>query len=228
VRIPYRLKCIDCKKEHLVFADLNAESIEFRCCERSQTIPPYPIKGIKILERAVFEYNETKDYPLSIVFSAAAFECELADLHHRWLWIKGLWTKQIPTDEELDKKLRKHSDIKSRIEAVARLMGHTGIDEFVKSDSKLTEIVKNGFPSIKIGTVARDFQTNLFWPRNRILHVGYTGYTSDDAKKCINIAQLGIGFVQAMNDAKAKENQDPSAKAGPVTAITPAQLQQPA
>jgi len=187
MKIPYDFEYVNCHKRHRIYADLNADkmSLDCECGQQHPHLPTDYIVGRKILRRAKFEYDEAKDFPMSIVFSATAFECELADLHHRKHTVDALnSTRSYPSNEELEQKLRKYPAIDKRVNHVAQLFGYRDIDEFVQKSSDLTKVVQNGFPSIRLGHVAEDFQKNLFWLRNRVLHIGFTNYSEQDALKC--------------------------------------------
>lgn len=208
MKIPYYFDCITCHKRNELFGDLNADNLTLEC-ECGQNYPHLPtdhIKGRSILRRAKYECETTDDYAMCIVFSATAFECELAALHHRWHAVKTLETQhRFPTDIELEEKIRKYPSIDRRINHVASLFGYKDMNDFVEQSPELKNVVTNGFPSIRLGHIAEDIQKNLFWPRNRVLHLGYTKFDKQEATKCYNIAKLGVVFVQAINDVWAGE-----------------------
>jgi hypothetical protein len=63
----------------------------------------------------------------------------------------------------------------------------------------LKNIVDQGFPGLSADSLIKDFEENLFWPRNSILHVAYDGYTRNDAIKSYNLAQLGLLILDTMD-----------------------------
>jgi len=160
-------------------------------------------KGWRILERSKEYYLDLADYSTSIIFSAMAFEAELARLYFKWRDIDVMRTEtRRPSEEELEDEYRRlGSTIADRIERVALLLDHRGIDEFARG-SDLTDRIDEGYPSLNVGSLSADFQSSLFWPRNRILHAGYTGYGPEDAVRAHNIASLGLALLKRMDLAR--------------------------
>ena len=76
------------------------------------------------------------------------------------------------------------------------------IEKFIQNDSGLSTNIKNDFPSLDVNKLAENFQKQLFWPRNRVLHLGYSDYTNQNAKKCFNIALLGLQIFEKMEKNK--------------------------
>jgi hypothetical protein len=62
--------------------------------------------GWRILEKAKNEYLVSSDYSTSIVFSAMAFEAELARLYFKWRRIDTMRSGRVPADEEFDEEYR--------------------------------------------------------------------------------------------------------------------------
>ncbi len=146
-----------------------------------------------------YELIETEDYPLSIVFSAAAFECELSRLHFKWSDITALQSGKQVSDGELEELLRKHRSIDVKIEEVSKLMDPLGFQEFVKSSTDLRQIVTEGFPSLHLNSLTSDFQQKLFWPRNRVLHLADISFKKADGVRCFNIATLGLRILEELD-----------------------------
>ena len=140
---------------------------------------------------------------MSIVFAAMAFECQLAYLFGKWTKIEsGLFSGAEVKDEEIEEQLRKLGRIDKRIEAVCQLMSPLGLDAFVTHTLDLKDAIDSRFPSLNRGSLAQDFQQTVFWPRNRILHFGYTGYQQPDAARCYSIASIGLQIFSTMDKAK--------------------------
>ena len=159
--------------------------------------------GWRILEKAKTEYIAGGDCSTSIVFSAMAFEAELARLYFKW---RGIDTMRIemrrPTEEELDDEYRQLGRaIANKIEKVGRLLDDRGIDEFARR-SDLAERIGSDFPSLNIGSLAKDIQESVFWPRNRILHAGFLDYEAEDARRVHNIASMGLELLKQMDLAR--------------------------
>ncbi len=158
-------------------------------------------RGPRILIRARWELEEQQDYSMAIVLSALAFEAELSRLHHKW---EGITALNQVTDEALDEILRRFGNISDKIEHISRLMYRTGLDDFVQRNDELCKTIANGFPSLALGDLARSFQHKLFWPRNRVLHLGYAGFQRDDAARCFSIAALGLRILQQLDEERRK------------------------
>lgn len=108
------------------------------------------------------------------------------------------------SDADLEEQLRRYQTIKVKIEEVAKLMDSRGFTQFVKETDDLRETIVEGFPSLNIDSLASSFQEKLFWPRNRILHLGYSSYREDDAFRSLNIAVLGLKILEVMDRNKRK------------------------
>jgi len=76
--------------------------------------------------------------------------------------------------------------------------------DFVTSKTHLREQISKGFTSIKIGSLAADFQGHLFWPRNRVPHWGDAKNSYQDAAKCYSIANLGLTILREMDLERRK------------------------
>jgi len=160
--------------------------------------------GYKLHWRSNYELLQTKDYPLSIVFSAAAVECELTRLHFKWREIDAIGKEDNVTDEQLEVMLRKYRTIDTKIEEISKLLYPDGLVSFVESSQDLLAIINDGFPSLSVETLANDFQRTLFWPRNRVLHLGDATFSYDDAKRGFNIAALGLRIFDQMDKNRRK------------------------
>jgi len=202
MKIPLHFQCDKCGREEYVFLNLAESSFETTCkCGDvvSSFFGSNVTIGYKILWRSNYELLQQKDYPLSIVFSATAFECELTRLHFKWHQIGAVGSDIDVSDEDLECLLRKYRTIDIKIEEVSRLMDPRGFAGFVNGSPGFTKIINEGFPSLSLHNIAKDFQRILFWPRNRVLHLADTSFSYDDAKRCFNIATLGLRILEDMD-----------------------------
>lgn len=197
------MKCDYCGEENFINYLLSDTSINntCKCGKRSSCGMGSEITiGTRILERSKYELRKNEDYNLSIVFSAMAFECELSNMYLKWRSVsKGI------SDQGLEESLRKFGTIKDKIQGLSKLMFSKRLEEFIQDDSDVCTAIENGFPSLCVTNLAKSFQEQLFWPRNRVLHLGYSGYINEDAKRCLNIAGLGLQIFDEMD--KNKSNQ---------------------
>lgn len=206
MRVPLNFPCDTCGKADYFFVDLNDTSFVTKCtcgAENAGILDLNVTVGYKLFLRARFELVEKKDYSLSIVLSATAFECELSRLHYKWNQLAALDKGECIADSDLEEMLRKYRSIDLKIEAVARLMDPLGLTSFVMESQELAETVRKGFPSLHIDQLAKDFQKTLFRPRNRILHLADSSFREPDAKRCISISALALRIFEAMDVTKS-------------------------
>ena len=78
-----------------------------------------------------------------------------------------------------------------------------GLGKFIQLETDLLNNIKNDFPSLDEKNLAESFQKKLFSPRNRILHLGDSTHTKDDAIRCFNIAELGLKILDRMHEHKS-------------------------
>ena len=101
--------------------------------------------------------------------------------------------------DECEKELRELRSIDRRIDAVSHLLVSKTMDEYVRPIEEFHEPIERRFPSLHVGSLPKDFQEALFWPRNSVLHRGDTGHTEEDAARCFSIAQMGLPILTSMN-----------------------------
>jgi hypothetical protein len=215
MKIALPLPCQGCRSREPVLVALDAVWYEWTCaeCGTANSILSSLdwTKGKRILERAT-QYREQGDYATSIVFSAIALEAELARLFFKWRRIDHLREmiahtrpyEPEPTDEELEVEYRQLGrTIAERIESVCLLLDERGIDE-VARQSDLATPIEDDFPSLNLGSLARDLQRAIFERRNRVVHTGYTGHDESDARTAQNCADVAISLLKQM-DARRRE-----------------------
>ena len=105
MKIPLHLNSCDaCGRERTIWINLHDTKFDEKC-ECGKTTPAYLSTditiGYKLLYRSNHEFRINKDFSLSIVFSATAFDCELTRLHNKWATISK--TEKEISSEELDK-----------------------------------------------------------------------------------------------------------------------------
>lgn len=209
MKIPLLLTCNNCSQERYVDIDLVDSSYDWGCECGEKNLAFFSGNltiGVRLLFRSKYECLEKKDYSLSIVFSATAMECELSRLFFKWREIEALNNGSEDNDEEFEGTLRNLGNIDKKIEKIAKMMDSRGIIRFVRETLFLREMIEKGFPSLCIDDLAKGFQKNLFWPRNKILHLGNSLFGLEDAIKCFNISTLGIKIFEVLDrDKEAKK-----------------------
>jgi hypothetical protein len=206
MKIPLILSCSNCGKPAAIKIHLDSTTFDWTC-ESCGTQHPtllgleYTV-GVLILERSRYELVTEKDYSLSIILAATAFESEISRLFIKWIRIDRS-AAQFVTEEQVEEELRQFRTIKDKLEATCKLMDLRGIDEFVKSNPELSETLER-FPSLTVGNLSKEFQQTVFWPRNRILHLGYAKYTEAEATKIFSIALLGNHILREMDDQRRR------------------------
>ena len=201
MRIPIPIKCPNCGRKRDVFIGLDEHEISSVCeCGRdiSAVLANFTV-GQKLLERSRYEFVQNCDYSLTIVFAATAMECEVSRLYFKWKRANALFYQDVPTDEELEEALRKLPNIADRIDEVAKLMHPAGLHGFIASDPELVKMISIGFSKLDLSNLSTSFQKVLYWPRNRILHLGYSKYDSAEATYCYNTAALGIHLLNLLD-----------------------------
>ena len=189
------VECEKCGKENFIDYLLSETDIQSLCsCGHKLSYSLSFSIGEKILEKSKYEFLKNKDYSLSIVFSAMAFESELSNLYFIWRNIANKIS-----DQELEEELRNLGNIKDKIQKVSKLISSLNIEEFVKNDGGLLTNIQNDFPSLDVNNLSETFQKQLFWPRNRILHLGYSEYKEQEARKCFSISLVGLRIFHKMN-----------------------------
>lgn len=203
MKIPILAPCPNCKKENYINIELSDTALKQQCAcgkDYSGYLSNDITIGLKILSKVSYEFRVNQDFSMSIVLSATAFECELTRLYFKWKQMSD----NSSSNQVLEEELRRHRTIKEKIDVTGKLMHPNGLKGFVESDSNLRTIINEGFSSLNMSSLSKDFQEKLFWPRNRILHLGYADYISDDAIICYNFANLGISILREMD--KYKQN----------------------
>jgi hypothetical protein len=212
VKIPLSTACPNCRNSIVAWTDLNASESDFRCdCgyEIPRVLASELNVGFRILQRSRHEITMAGDYSMGVVFAAMAVDCYVSRLHHKWKEVKHIRKNRDeaakggpitprPTDLELDEMLRRLSPISAKLESVALMMSPEGLDQFVATTPDV-KTRADQFPALQGIQFARGVQSSLFWPRNRIMHFGYTGYDYAAAAECHNLAALGVYVFQDLN-----------------------------
>lgn len=206
MKIPLSVHCVECTKENTVQIDLHDASADFACQScGARNFGPFALSfsiGERLIRRAMHELNTNNDPSMAIVLAAMSFECELSTFHHNWEHIRGLLqtTPEMISDAELDEKLRRYRNIADKVDGVAKLMHGPGIEDFVNGNPGLQDLLaKNVTAGIRLGTIAADVQQHLFWPRNRVLHLGDSSYGIADARRCIAVALIGLRIFRQLH-----------------------------
>jgi hypothetical protein len=203
MKIPVNAPCYACGERVTVFMILPDRDIAFQCSRGHDNAGPVDSQvGALFLQRAQYEFATIRDLSMTIIFAAMGFEAELSRLHHKWQRLAA-WDKAIDiANEKLDELLRRHPNIKDKINTVAVLMHPPGIDDFVRGQDDLRQIVSEGYPSLSGQPMAEGLQRALFWPRNTILHMGRIASEHEEAVRALNVARLGVYVLDRMDEKK--------------------------
>lgn len=161
--------------------------------------------GLLILRRARYELKSNNDPSLCIVFSAMAVECEVSRLFFRWSRVGQGTQRRRVGDTELEERLRTYRSVKRTLEKTAELMHPAGMRNFIVSRSGISRRIATGFPNLDADRFVPIVVKQLFWPRNRILHLGDTAYDVRAATRAFNVASLTLFVYQELN---AKKRED--------------------
>jgi hypothetical protein len=171
--------------------------------------------GDRILEKSKWEHLTNADYTTAIVFAAMAVEAEMARLFFKWRRIELLPIRGHRTStEDLEPECRKlSSSIAKRIDQIAIMLSDKDLGRFARRSPLAGTIVRD-YPSLNLDSLAGDVQQALFWPRNRILHHGFTDHTKDDATRCVNVAALILQLFKSMDLVRSRRREAPTAQPG--------------
>jgi hypothetical protein len=187
--------------------DLNADSVDYACScgfENPGILTSWLTPGPLVLRRARHELKEQSDIPLSMVFSAMAVDCEVSRLYLKWTRIGALKQRRHLSNAELDESLRSLGFSTQRLKRTAELMHPAGLSDFVSVHREIRDWIQGGFPSLDVARLPETITEALYWPRNRILHVGDTKYDDVAARRSFNVAQLTIHIYQKLDAEKRK------------------------
>ena len=202
-KVPLALKCNNCSEPFTHKVHLGETSFDWTCPKCSFEHPSFLgldlTVGVLLLERSRCELTQEKDFSMAVVFAAMAFESELSRLFLKWKEIECLGTGTELDREECERQLRDFKTINRKIEGVSQLLVNSGIDDFVSSKTHLRDQISTGFKSIRVGSLATDFQQYLYWPRNKVLHWGDAKNSYEDAARSYSIANLGLVILREMD-----------------------------
>lgn len=208
MKIPFQVTCINCGKKTKYFVHSLDTSFDFNCeCGEQSNfdIQSNITLSKKMLWRSLHEMETNNDFSLSIIFSAMAFEYEIARKYRKWRKIKELKKKNLISHEELEEELRKLFNLKNKIKRTSLLMDPKGIDNFVASSKDIVKTIKKDYPFLDYKKLSKSIEQYLFRPRNCIVHLGTTKYLKDDALQCFSVSYLGIHILNLMDKAKKKK-----------------------
>ncbi len=209
LKIPLALKCSKCKEPASPKIHLDQTSFDWTCPNCGFVHPSLfgldVTIGFLLLERSRYELITEKDFSMSIVMSAMAFESELSRLFGKWKQIDALRADQDFNREACEKELRDFGRIDRKIDKVSQFLVNKGMDVFVSECPELSEPISTRFQSIRISSLAKDFQENLFWPRNQILHWGDAKNSYEDAAICYSLANMGLLILRKMDEERRKQ-----------------------
>lgn len=214
MKIPIRLKMCECGGETLVWFLLEDTDIRYKCahCGKEQDLSIRNLrKAIKVILRAQYELFENKDYSLSIVLSAMAFECDLNRLYKKWKMLEAMREKKIfLSSEHFDDALRRMCKVFDKFKTTADLMTDHDITGFVINSPDLQRIISEKFPCVPLEKVKKDlkeeFEKSLFFPRNNVIHAGKQ-YDEKAANCAREFALLGMTILEKMNKARIAKSR---------------------
>src|SRR5260370_131926 len=176
LKIPLALKCSKCKEPASPKIHLDQTSFDWTCPKCGFVHPSLfgldVTIGFLLLERSRYELITDKDFSMSIVMSAMAFEAELSRLFGKCKQIDALRADQDFDREACEKELRDFGNIDRKIDKVSQFLVNKGIDVFVSGCAELSDPISTRFQSIRLGSLTKDFHKNWISPRTQILYRG--------------------------------------------------------
>ncbi len=204
LKIPLALKCSKCKEPASPKIHLDQTSFDWTCPKCGFVHPSLfgldVTIGFLLLERSRYELITDKDFSMSIVMSAMAFESELSRLFGKWKQIDALRADQDFDREACEKELRARSPC---LNAFGRQPETAPCSP--GRCAELSDPISTRFQSIRLGSLAKDFQKHLFWPRNQILHWGDAQNSYEDAAVCYSLANMGLLILRKMDEERRKQ-----------------------
>ena len=206
MNIPLQLKCPSCGALRTQRAHLNNPSLDFtceKCGNRWYGVSGLDVTvGVLILARSWYELEIEKDYDMAVVLAATAFECELSWLYCKWRRIEAMGANTTLVPKDCEEELRGMGNVADKIGNVSGMLYRGGVEQFVTDSASWSKTVSERFPSLLVGSLAKDFQRTVFWPRNKVLHQGNASHTRDDAARCYSIAELAIRILKDMDNER--------------------------
>ena len=184
---------------------LSAQKISWICdCgERNVDLLDSTITtGTKLLIRSLYEWKQTGDYNLSIVFSAMAVECELARLYLQYEELESYRNNKLPNTKITQEALRKFHGIRKKMVGVCEILCPDGLTNFINQHPTLMNEFKGLSTKSTPGTIHDDIEKELFRKRNEILHLGINSFGEAEARTCFELANLAVGIFNEMAKAK--------------------------
>ena len=206
VKVPLELKCSGCGEPASIKIHLDETSFDWTCPKCNFFHPSFLglfTVGVLLLEKSWYELKVEKDYSMAIVFAAMAFESQLSYLYGKWRSIDaGEAGEEIRA--QCEREMRDFMTIDRKIAEVSKLLIGKGMDEFVSALPDLCETITTRLTSLRLGSLANDFQKHLFWPRNAILHWGDKKHSYEDAVQCWSLADFGLWILQRMDEERRR------------------------
>jgi len=148
---------------------------------------------------------EGGDYTLSIIIGTMAVESFLTRLFFR---VKGMdsfaTTFTWPTEAQekvWENEYPRKGGFTGPADFVSKATTGMTFDEFVESSATAKKIMA-GFPDAAGLSAKQYFQSDLFYPRNRIAHWGYVSTTKDEAERCFALAVAIVSLFREMDKVK--------------------------
>jgi hypothetical protein len=158
----------------------------------------------RLLNRSKQELQEG-DYTLSIVIGTMAVESFLTRLFFK---VKGMenyaMTFNWPTaaqEKAWENEYPRKGGFTGPAGFVSKAMTGIGFDEFVGSNATAKSIMA-GFQDAAGLSARQYFQSNLFYPRNRIVHWGYVNTSKGEAERCLALAIAIVSLFREMDKVK--------------------------
>lgn len=209
MRIPISLgECPACTERNSIWIDLQSSQIQFACknCGHRLDGPIEPgfTVGLRGLARSLHELTETKDYNLSIVFSAMGIEWELVRLFLKWKEINGLRNGKEVSIADIKRVLHKHRKFIELLKKTGMLLRPEGFVRYVKESRRLAAIISAAYPEVNKEDIVKYIERNVFWIRNEIVHQGTYVATRENAEKIYGIARLVVYILNRMDSEAAR------------------------
>lgn len=211
MKIPIKYPCNNCGESYWFWVNINDTFFEYPCeCNhlRKGSLPGS--MSCKIWLRSMYELYESKDYSLSIIFSALAVECETRQLRKKFNLREQVARGDITTFDDLDRAVEsldsifsRHENVLCKLQKAGSVWHSSGFDDFVENHDSLLTLVKEEFSEIDLSNISEELCKKIFYPRNDVVHGAKFDFDEERAEEVYRYAMLALYVMSELEKCKA-------------------------
>lgn len=207
MQIPYSHDCPECGKNDAHWAHISDANVNCKCScgYNSKVHVTLTITtGLKILYKSGYELKKNKDYTLSILLSAIAFEAEQFRLYKKWHNLdENLPPEQ--ANKDVRELFRNTKNVSEKFNLTVQKIARVPFNEYISQHQDLYSAIKSFQPDSNEKDVLKLFHDVLFRPRNEIIHGSKYSYSEEEALAVYNMASNGIIILKRIDLKRRKE-----------------------